>query len=129
MNNEYKDIINIEKHDPSCKYPRMSIYNRSAIFAPFSALSGYSDEIKETARFTNNKIELDDDIKYQLNNKIINLKNNQEINIEYFIKDKYKSGGKYITKNGFIKKIDYLKKELIMQDKTIISIDNIINIK
>ena len=66
---------------------------------------------------------------YALNHKLINLQNNQEIDIEYFIKDNKKTGGKYIRKVGIIKKIDYVSKKIILIDKTIIPIENIINIK
>lgn len=126
---DYEDIIDLEKVEPNSKHPRMSIYNRSAIFAPFAALNGFDDEVSETARLTDKKIELSDDLKNIINDKLINLKNNQEINIEYFVKDSRKSGGKYINKIGIIKKIDYIKKEIIFIDKTIIKIDNIIKIK
>ena len=49
---DYKDIINVNWSDISFKHPRMTIYNRSGIFAPFSALSGYKEEIGETERVT-----------------------------------------------------------------------------
>ena len=129
MVNEYEDIISVNKHEPSMKHPRMSIYNRSAIFAPFAALTGFDDEVKETERITDKKIELNEDYKNIINDTLINLKNNQEISIEYFIKDNRKAGGKYITKKGILKKIDYIKKEIILIDKTIINIDNIIKIQ
>ena len=126
---DYKDIIKIKKHEPSYKHPRMSIESRSGIFAPFSSLSGYKEEIDETSRTTDNKIELDEDSKEKINNILINLNKNQEVMIEYFIKDNKKTGGKYIKVSGIIKKIDYINKEIIMIDKTKISINNIINIK
>lgn len=53
----YDDIINMEHH-VSTKHPRLSIEQRAAQFAPFSALAGYSDEVNETARLTDRKIEL-----------------------------------------------------------------------
>lgn len=126
---DYKDIIGIKRPEISIKHPRMSIYNRSGIFAPFAALSGYKEEINETSRITDNKIELSEDYKDIINNKLINLDTNQEVSIEYFVKDNKKTGGKYITKTCKIKKIDYIKKEIIMIDKSIIPINNIINIK
>ncbi len=52
--NKYKDIINLPHH-VSKNHPRMSLNNRSAQFAPFSALTGYSEKIKETARITDKK--------------------------------------------------------------------------
>ena len=85
--NEYESIIGIERYEPTSKHPRMSIDKRSAIFAPFSALVGYSDEVKETERITDKKIELDNDLKEILNKKILNLEKGQKVNIEYFVKD------------------------------------------
>ena len=38
MINKYEDIINLSR--PISKHPKMSLYQRSAQFAPFSALTG-----------------------------------------------------------------------------------------
>ena len=51
---KYDDIINLPHH-VSKKHKQMSLENRSAQFAPFAALSGYHEEIKETARIVNEK--------------------------------------------------------------------------
>ena len=126
---DYKDIVNNKRPEPNYKHPRMSIYNRSAIFAPFAALTGYKEEINEESRLTDDKIELSDDYKEKINKKLISLDINQNITIEYFVKDSLKKGGKYITKTDKIKKIDYINKTIIMSDKSIIPINNIINIK
>ena len=48
-NNKYEDIINLPHH-VSKKHPQMSLYERSAQFAPFAALTGHEDAIKETER-------------------------------------------------------------------------------
>ena len=126
---DYKDIVNNKRPEPNYKHPRMSIYNRSAIFAPFAALTGYKEEINEESRLTDDKIERSDDYKEKINKKLISLDINQNITIEYFVKDSLKKGGKYITKTDKIKKIDYINKTIIMSDKSIIPINNIINIK
>jgi|GEM_PF-1399345 len=52
---EYADIIDRSRpvhhgDDFSVKHPPMSISDRAKIFAPFAALSGHSDAIKETGR-------------------------------------------------------------------------------
>ena len=54
MNNEeytderqYADIIDLPHH-VSRTHPRMSMWSRAAQFAPFAALTGYSDAIRET---------------------------------------------------------------------------------
>lgn len=51
---KYNDIINLPHHI-SEKHERMSLEERSAQFAPFSALTGYDEVIKETARKINNE--------------------------------------------------------------------------
>ena len=67
--NNYDDIINLPPHK-SNKYPHMPINKRAAQFAPFSALTGYNEAINETKRQTQDKIELDEEYKLILNNKL-----------------------------------------------------------
>ena len=47
MTDNYDDIINLPHH-VSKRYPQMSMWNRAAQFAPFAALTGYDDAIKDT---------------------------------------------------------------------------------
>ena len=130
--NNYDDIINLPHHVSKTRTP-MSIEARSAQFAPFSALTGYGDAIKETARITDKKIELDEDYKTILDNKFQILENNiklkPEITITYFIKDINKSGGKYETITGILKKIDNYHKLMLLEDKTKISLNDIYDIE
>ncbi|MBP5360442.1 MAG: hypothetical protein J6129_03035 [Bacteroidaceae bacterium] len=46
MSDEYSDIINLPHHE-STRYPRMSLHDRAAQFAPFAALNGHSEAISE----------------------------------------------------------------------------------
>ena len=55
-NKKYDDIINLPHH-VSKKHPQMSLYARSAQFAPFAALTGYEDIVKKTAVEVNRKYE------------------------------------------------------------------------
>jgi len=41
----YYDIIHLQHH-VSKRHPQMSMWNRAAQFAPFSALTGYEDAIQ-----------------------------------------------------------------------------------
>ena len=131
MNKNYDDIINLP-HYVSKKRQQMSIEARSAQFAPFSALTGYDEAIKETARLTDKRIEIDDGLKIILNNKLQfileNLKLKPEISITYFVYDEKKTGGKYVEKIGVVKKIDMVEQYVMLIDKTKISILEIINI-
>ena len=45
----YDDIINLPHYEPK-HHPRMTMWNRAAQFAPFSALTGYDAAIQETAQ-------------------------------------------------------------------------------
>lgn len=127
----YEDIINLPHYEPQY-HTRMTIEARSAQFAPFSALTGYEEKVKETERLTDNKIDLDEEFKIVINKKlqilIDNKKNNPKVTITYFIKDKNKEDGKYLNITGNIKKIDMVKNIVILADKTIIPINDIINI-
>lgn len=49
MTDSYEDILNLPR-PVSGRHPRMPIEDRAAQFAPFSALSGYEDAIREAAK-------------------------------------------------------------------------------
>lgn len=128
MNNKYQDIINLPHYEPK-KHPRMSIESRSAQFAPFSALTGYDDVVKETGRLTQRKLELSEEQKINISLKLQEaLDNKKEVLIKYFIKDIKKQGGKYSEKTGIIKKYDQIKQMIIFYDKTQIEINNVVEI-
>lgn len=127
----YADIINL-KHPVSKIHPQMDMSHRAAQFAPFAALTGYEDNIKEATRLTDKIIELDEQKKIILNNKLQlvleNIKEEPTITFTYFIYDDKKSGGKYINITGIIKKIDMIEGFIILKDKTKIPIKEIIDI-
>lgn len=126
--NKYDDIINLPQFN-SKKHVRMSITARAAQFAPFAALTGLENAISETARETQNRQILDEQQKYLLDRKLQNvLLYKTKTAIKYFVYDKYKEGGKYVTAEGFIKKLDKINKKIIMNDGTIIPIEEIIDI-
>ena len=57
LTNAYEDIIHFPHH-MSPNRPHMPAADRAAQFAPFAALTGYGDVIKETARRTDAAPEL-----------------------------------------------------------------------
>ena len=129
--NKYADIINLPHH-VSKKHKQMSLYERSAQFAPFAALTGHGEAINETARLTENEIDIDDEVKEILDRKLNIIKGNinkrLKVTITYFIPDLKKQGGKYIDIIGILKRIDEYKQTIILEDKTEIKISDIINI-
>lgn len=130
MNDEHKydDIINLEHH-VSTKHSRMSLENRSAQFAPFSALTGYEEAVTEEARITESRIDIDEEAKIEVNEKlnyiIKHLDKNIIVSVTYFEKDKKKQGGSYKTIKGIIKKIDDFRKTIEMQTGEIIKIEEL----
>lgn len=132
MNNNYEDIINLPHH-VSTKRPQMPLKDRAAQFAPFAALTGHDEAIKETARLTDERIELDESTLAILNDKIQiildNLDIEPEITVTYFKPDDKKSGGIYIDHTGVVKRIDDFEKNVIFTDKVIIPIEDILDIQ
>lgn len=114
---KYDDIINLPHHVSKTR-PQMSMHDRAAQFSPFAALTGYDDTVKETARLTNRKFELTEEEIKDLNLKVQMLKEYAEtqplIFVEYFISDKKKSGGSYVTVTGNFRRIDEYAGNLIL---------------
>lgn len=131
MSNKYDDIINLPHHI-SKKHPQMTLEARAAQFAPFAALTGYDDEVKETARLTNRRIELDDEAKSILDNKIQiileQISQRPTVSITYFIPDTRKAGGEYVTITGIIKKVDGYNQVIVLENRTEVPISEIIDI-
>lgn len=128
---KYDDIINLPHHVSSV-HPQMPIIDRAAQFSPFAALTGYEEAIDETARLTDDYIELDESKKELLNEKLLQLKctveENKEISVTYFLPDEKKRGGAYVTVTGCVKKIDEYRRLIWMKDGTDIPIDRIYEI-
>lgn len=128
----YEDIINLPHHELTTRQ-RMPRINRAASFAPFAALTGYDDAVRETARLTSERIELDEGTKEILNNKLriaLDKAGEQpEISITYFLPDKKKSGGAYVTVKAVIRRIDEYERLVIFTDKSSIPIDDIYEIE
>lgn len=124
----YDDIIKLPHH-VSKKYPQMSLEARSAQFAPFAALTGYDDQVKEVARLTNERKELADGLKIILDEKIQQIKRHisekPQVTITYFVPDLKKQGGKYVTVTGNVEKIDEVKYSMILKNKKENSINEI----
>lgn len=131
MSGSYDDIINLPHPEPA-GHPRMSVSDRAAQFSPFAALTGHEAAIRETARLTGHRMELDEDAKAMLDMKL-RLSEEQkdgrtQICITYFRKDDKKDGGSYETISGYIRKIDDVEHKVILTDGTGIDIDDIYEI-
>ena len=131
-NHRYDDIINLP-NPTSKKPPRMSLYDRAAQFSPFAALTGHEAAIKETARQTDEKLTLSDEVIAELNEKlnliVETIGTQRLVRITYFVPDNIKVGGAYISYSGCVKKIDEYEHTVVMEDKTVIPIEQISDIE
>ena len=130
--NGYDDIINMPHH-VSKTHPHMSMHDRAAQFSPFAALTGHGDAVKETARLTDEKLELTEDEISNLNQKLNFLaehaEEHTEITVEYFVPDERKSGGAYITVMGNVRRIAEAEGHLILANGDRISLNDISRIE
>lgn len=115
---------------PISKYPKMSMLDRAAQFAPFAALTGHKEAVIEQGRITQEKRVLSNEEKLEINEKIIEMVSlKSKCRITYFEKDKTKSGGKYIQNVLSFKRMDELNKTLYFKENIQIQIDDIVDIE
>ena len=135
---KYDAIIDCP-HYVSQRRPHMSMIDRAAQFSPFDALEGYSDEIDETARTTDDRVELSEMQLDELNEKISRLNEIctetahsrhtglemilPTVTITYFVPDKQinrhskKSGGAYVSYTGQVRRVDMTLRTMTFQGK------------
>ena len=140
MNEEHKydDIINLPHH-VSSGHPQMSLLDRAAQFSPFAALTGHAAAIRETERLTEGWVELDEDRKALLDERLKMIReylsgrkgeqNYPEITFTYFQPDEKKSGGVYINIHGRVKKVDEYNHQVILEDGSFLAIDRLFSIE
>ncbi len=119
-------------HHVSRNHPQMPLRDRAAQFAPFAALTGYEAAVGETARLTAERRELDAQEAAELNRRLTELaarlKDRPEVTVEYFVPDERKSGGAYLTVTGRVRHISVAEKTLVMEDGTVIPLDDVVSV-
>lgn len=128
----YEDILRLP-HYESSRRPQMPIADRAAQFSPFAAVVGHETAVKEAARVTDRRKELDEMekaiIDEQLREIETQLPESSEVEIIYFKSDEVKAGGQYVTRIGEVKKLDSYEREVLMVDGTRIAIDEIYSVR
>lgn len=128
----YDDIISLPHHQ-STVHPHMPALDRAAQFSPFAALTGHGAAISETARLTDQRSELDETKKEELDGRLQFIREclsmEPEIAITYFVPDARKEGGSYLHTIGKVKKLDNTGRKVIMADGTAIPMDDIYEIE
>lgn len=132
----YDDIIDLP-HPVSKRHPQMPLSDRAAQFAPFAALTGHDEAIKETARLTDSFVELSEEQREKLDKRLQMLLaeieeeplREHEIQVTYFQPDARKDGGAYVSVSGNVKKVDGYRRQILFTDGTALPMDNLISIE
>lgn len=123
----YADILPLSRPEPSHAHPRMSKLNRAKIFSPFAALRGYEEEIAAEGleHLKVVKIELTEEDKGKLSDKLLQVRKGMEVTVCYFeadepttfdtLSESTKAGthlGNYRMVTGTVNRIDPVYREL-----------------
>ena len=113
--------------------PRMNRADRAAQFPPFAALTGFDGVVAETARLTDQRMELDEDARAALDSKqqllLERIKERPEITVTWFQPDAKKDGGRYIVSTGRLKRIHEADQVLVLADGLRIPIGDIVELE
>ena len=127
---KYDDIIHLPR--PISRRAKMTDHDRAAQFSPFAALTGFEAAIDETGRLTDSRIELAEDEKQRLDERMSRvlevLPTHPEVKIVWFRRDERKSGGAYVETSGCVKKIDPVLGVLCLTDGKHIPLEEIFSI-
>ena len=115
----YADIFDLP-HWRSPKHTPMSAYERAAQFSSFNALEGYEDMVGEEARIVGEQEKLTETEMEILNQKINLIADVLEdghhpiLTFSYFLNDRMKQGGSYVTMTERVRKIDAVNRKIVL---------------
>ena len=136
----YADVIGLPHHR-SAKHPHMSLYDRSAQFASYKALTGYEDMVAEEARWTEALVRPEDyelsvmDRKLALIDRLVKSGSRPVLTFTVFVPDDRKAGGAYADVTGTVRRIDTAERAFVLagapedggQDRTV-AFDSVVGI-
>lgn len=128
---DFSDIMNLPHH-VSAKRRQMPLADRAAQFSAFAALTGYDEEIDETARLTDTREAMSEDDIAELDaafQRLLSLESEQPtVTVSYYQPDERKEGGKNVIYIGVFRHFDATENKLIFTDSTRIPVQNISSI-
>ena len=124
----YDDLLGLP-HPVSRRHPPMSRAERAAQFAPFAALTGFDGVLAESGRRTEERVELDESRREELDAVLRLLKSRlaeqPPAAFTFFRPDARKAGGAYVTVSGCVRRIDAVERQIRLTDGTRIPIDEL----
>ena len=102
----------------------------AAFLQPLCGPRGFDAVIREMGRLTEQRIELTEDSREELDRRqqllVEHLSEHPEVSVTYFVSDERKSGGAYVTVSDGVKKIDRYQRLLVLNDDLWIPLNEII---
>ena len=119
---KYEDMLDMP-HPVSDKHPHMSVEDRAAQFSPFAALTGHEEALHETARLTEERMELSETVKQEIDECLRRIKEQLAagpvVTVTFYVEDMCKAGGSYVTVSGSVMKIEEYEGRICLEDRTI----------
>lgn len=132
LKTKYADIINMPHHVSESRQ-QMAIADRAAQFSPFAALTGYDVAISESGRLTEQFMEIDEEQKTVLNQKLQEIEERigeeKRVSVTFFQPDERKDGGAYLKITGRVRKIDEYERCIVMEEGRKIMLDMIYDLE
>ncbi len=126
MNFPYEDIIHLSCPEPRGR-ARMPMNARAAQFAPFAALSGHDEAIRETARLTEPFREITDEERALLNERhrvlVGRLGERPMVTLTWFEPDLHKEGGRWLRRDVRVARVDEEARRLVLADGAAVPMD------
>jgi len=126
---DFEDIISLPHHVSPTR-PQMKRIDRAAQFAPFAALNGHSEAMRETVRLTQPRIDLSEDSRLELDRKqsFLSSLHAPPLRVTFFVPDAHKDGGHYTSYTGKLKRVIPEQRVMVMEDGTLIRLDDVIEL-
>ena len=111
--------------------PPMPMKNRAAQFAPFAALTGYDDAVRETERLTDRRPDISEDRAEILDRRLRWLQDHPsaEITVTWFVPDERKAGGACRTRTCRANRLDEQHRILLLEGGECIPIPEICDLQ
>lgn len=111
------------------RHPHQPLRLRAAQFLPFAALSGFEEEIDETARVTQERREPGEERLQELDAALAlirqDLPRHPQVRALCFVPDARKEGGRYEEIRGEVRKVEVSSRTLCFADGTRVAFDDL----
>ena len=129
---KYDDILNAPRPASHMRQP-MPAAERAAQFLPFKSLTGYEDDLAETARVTADRVELNEEEVLSIGEKLAFLAEHPDmhavVRVVYYLPDMRKAGGAYREVSAGVRKVRLAEQELLLDMGVAIPFGDILSLE